>query len=190
MSTERILVHESILSPFRTHLQTAISTLYSAPHPAPCLVTPVGVSKNQSLVSDALAKGATLLSGSLHSPEPIDTRMRPLVVEGLTKEMDLFYTESFGPTVGVFPFATEVEALALANDTEYGLSAAVFTTDLARGLRVARGIESGAVHVNGMTVHDEPALPHGGCKKSGWGRFGGGWGVEEFLRGKTVTWRD
>ena len=69
--------------------------------------------------------------------------MRPVVVEGVTKEMDLFYEESFGPTVAVFHWETEEQALRLANDTEYGLSAAVFTGDLARGLRMARGIESG-----------------------------------------------
>jgi len=84
------------------------------------------------------------------------------VVKGTKKGMDLFYTESFGPTVSIMTVSSEEEALELANDTEYGLSAAVFTRDMLRGLRMARGIESGAVHINGMTVHDETALPHGG----------------------------
>ena len=88
--------------------------------------------------------------------------MMPVVVVGTKKEMDLYYTESFGPTVSVMPVNSEEEALELANDTEYGLSSAVFTKDLGRALRIAKGIESGAVHVNGMTVHDETALPHGG----------------------------
>jgi acyl-CoA reductase-like NAD-dependent aldehyde dehydrogenase len=88
--------------------------------------------------------------------------MMPVVVKGTKKGMDLFYTESFGPTVSVMTVGSEEEALELANDTEYGLSAAVFTKDLQRGLRMAKLIESGAVHINGMTVHDETALPHGG----------------------------
>jgi len=77
-------------------------------------------------------------------------------------EIDLFYTESFGPTVSVITVKSEDEALDLANDTEYGLSAAIFTKDLGKALKMARQIESGAVHINGMTVHDETALPHGG----------------------------
>ena len=116
--------------------------------------------------------------------------MRPIVIEGITKDMDLYYTESFGPTVSLFSFEDEDEAIDMANDTEYGLSAAVFTESLTTGLRVAKRIESGAVHINGMSVHDEPALPHGGVKKSGWGRFNASFGLEEFLRCKTVTWSD
>lgn len=88
--------------------------------------------------------------------------MRPVIVKGTTKDMDLYYTESFGPTVSLIIVKSDEEALELANDTEYGLSAAVFTKDLGRGLRFAKRVESGAVHINGMTVHDETALPHGG----------------------------
>jgi acyl-CoA reductase-like NAD-dependent aldehyde dehydrogenase len=91
-----------------------------------------------------------------------DTKMRPVIVKGTTKDMDLFYMESFGPTVSLIAVKGDEEASELANDTAYGLSSAVFTRGLGRGLRFARGIESGAVHINGMTVHDETALPHGG----------------------------
>jgi len=104
--------------------------------------------------------------------------------------MEIYRTESFGPTVSLLPFSTEAAALAVANDTEYGLSAAIFTKDLAAGLRIARQIETGAVHINNMTVHDEPNLPHGGAKKSGFGRFGGSVGLDEFQRSKTITWAD
>ncbi|MGQ8481205.1 aldehyde dehydrogenase family protein, partial [Klebsiella pneumoniae] len=75
--------------------------------------------------------------------------------------------------VAVVRARDEEEAIALANDTEYGLSAAVFTRDTARGLRVARRIRSGICHVNGPTVHDEAQMPFGGVKGSGYGRFGG-----------------
>jgi acyl-CoA reductase-like NAD-dependent aldehyde dehydrogenase len=116
--------------------------------------------------------------------------MRPIVVGGVNKDMELYYTESFGPSVSVISVESEEEAVAIANDTEYGLSSAVFTENLARGLRIARQIESGAVHINAMTVHDESNLPHGGAKMSGWGRFNGSWGIEEFLRIKTVTYQE
>jgi len=103
--------------------------------------------------------------------------------------MDLYRTESFGPTVSFIVVDTEEEALRIANDTEYGLSAAVFTEDLRTGLRFAKEIESGAVHINGMSVHDESGLPHGGVKQSGYGRFGS-MGMDEWVRTKTVTYKD
>ncbi|KAK4951118.1 hypothetical protein LTR28_006898 [Elasticomyces elasticus] len=104
--------------------------------------------------------------------------------------MDIFYTESFGPSVALISVKDDEEAIELANDTEYGLSGSVFTEDLRRGLRIAKAIDSGAVHINGMSVHDEAALPHGGVKKSGWGRFNAQWGMEEFLKIKVVTYRE
>ena len=145
MSTERILLHTSLTSSFPSALNSAISKLYGPSTPAPILVTPAGVTKSQRLLSQAESKGAKIITGDLNAKETSETRMRPIVVEGVTKEMDLFYEESFGPSVALFTFETEEEALALANDTEYGLSAAVFTRDLARGLRLARQIESGWV---------------------------------------------
>lgn len=81
---------------------------------------------------------------------------------GVTEEMDLYKTESFGPTISVIKVETKEEALRIANDTKYGLSSLVFMEDLQRGLRFARGIESGAVHINGMTVHDKTVLLHRG----------------------------
>jgi benzaldehyde dehydrogenase (NAD) len=79
------------------------------------------------------------------------------------------------------------EAVRLANDSDYGLSAAVFTGDLARGLEIARRLESGICHVNGPTVHDEAQMPFGGVKASGYGRFGGRAGVEAFTELRWIT---
>lgn len=113
--------------------------------------------------------------------------MRPIILSDVTRDMDIYYTESFGPSVSLLTYSTEAEAVEIANDTEYGLAAAVFTENLTTGLRIAKQIESGAVHINHMTVHDEPRLPHGGSKSSGFGRFGGNWGLDEFLTSKTIT---
>ncbi|RDL33261.1 putative salicylaldehyde dehydrogenase [Venustampulla echinocandica] len=188
MSTERVIVHESVVEKFEEAFKNAVGGFAPESSEAPVLVSKLGVEKTQRLLKDAVNKGAIILHGDANQPDNCTT-MRPVVVKGMTKEMDLYYTESFGPTVSLMTIKTEEEALALANDTEYGLTAAVFTKDLQRGLRMARGIESGAVHINGMTVHDETALPHGGMKSSGYGRFGSS-GLDEWVRTKTVTFRN
>lgn len=190
MSTERILVHRKVLEPFAKALKTAAEKMYSPTSDAPVLIAKAGVEKNQQLRSDAVSKGATVLLGDINSKETSPHRIRPQIISNVTKEMDLFYTESFGPTVSLIAVDSDEEAIDLANDTEYGLSGAIFTASLARGLRIAREIDSGAVHINSMSVHDESGLAHGGVKKSGWGRFNGQWGVDEFLKLKTVTFME
>ncbi|KAE9992163.1 hypothetical protein EG327_009896 [Venturia inaequalis] len=189
MSTERILVHSSIISEFRTALQGAITSVFPAHTPA-VLIASAGVEKNKKLIEDAVSKGAKVTHGDHKIEESSKTRMAPIVVEGVKDHMDLFHTESFGPSVSLIPFETEEEAVKMANDTDYGLSGAIFTESLGRGLRMAKQIESGAIHINSMSVHDEPNLPHGGVKKSGWGRFNSKWGLAEFLRTKTITFQE
>jgi len=105
------------------------------------LINKQAVEKNKRLLKDAVDKGAIILHGDPENGK--DAKMRPVVVKGVKKGMDLFYTESFGPTVSIITVKSEEEALEVANDTEYGLSSAVFTKDLATGLRFARGIEAG-----------------------------------------------
>ena len=116
--------------------------------------------------------------------------MKPVVLSDVSEKMDIYYTESFGPTVSVFTVESDEEAIKIANDTDYGLASAVFTEDLRRGLKIAKAIETGAVHINSMSVHDEALLPHGGAKKSGFGRFNSREGLEEWVRTKIVTWKD
>ncbi|KAI9847673.1 MAG: hypothetical protein M1837_001921 [Sclerophora amabilis] len=188
MSTERILVDSTVVEEFSGYLKTAVRDIFGSDS-AQVLVSPAAAQRSARLVENAKSLGAKILTGSLVGDEASSARMRPIVVENVSKDMDLYYTESFGPSVSLLTFDTETEAIDIANDTEYGLSASVFTESLSRGLNVARQIESGAVHINGMTVHDEPNLPHGGTKQSGFGRFGGSWGLDEFLRTKTVTFK-
>jgi acyl-CoA reductase-like NAD-dependent aldehyde dehydrogenase len=101
--------------------------------------------------------------------------------------MDLYRDESFGPVVAVMRARDEEQAIELANDSQYGLSAAVFTRDTARGLRIARRIQSGICHVNGPTVHDEAQMPFGGVGASGYGRFGGKAGIDSFTEQRWIT---
>jgi benzaldehyde dehydrogenase (NAD) len=113
--------------------------------------------------------------------------MRATAIDRVTEKMDLYRDESFGPIVGIVRARDEEEAIRLANDSDYGLAAAVFTRDTARGLAVARRIRSGICHVNGPTVHDEPQMPFGGVGSSGYGRFGGRAGIDSFTELRWIT---
>ena len=113
--------------------------------------------------------------------------MQATVVDGVTPAMRLYEEESFGPVVSVIRVNGDEEAIKVANDTEYGLSAAVYSKDIARALKVARRIESGICHINGPTVHDEAQMPFGGTKASGYGRFGGKAAIDEFTELRWIT---
>ncbi len=109
------------------------------------------------------------------------------MLTGVTPDMRLYSEESFGPLVTIIPVEGPEEAVTVANDTEYGLSAAVFSQDVAGALELAQRIESGICHINDTTVHDEPQMPFGGVKSSGWGRFGGRAALEEFTELRWIT---
>jgi acyl-CoA reductase-like NAD-dependent aldehyde dehydrogenase len=131
------------------------------------LTSPAGVKKNKALLKDTENKGAGALFGDINAEEAALERMRPVVVKNVKKGMDLYYTESFIPTISFIKVENEKEVIKILNDTEYGLASAVFTKDLARGLRVAKKIKSGAVHINTISFHDETSLLHVGVKASG-----------------------
>jgi len=190
MSTERVIVHSSIADEFTKAFKEATAQQYDSNSQSPTLVTSTGANKTKKLVRSALANGATIILGDsdeFNEAVPESTGMRPVILTNVKKGSDLYENESFGPQVAIYTFETEEEALEIANDTDFGLSGAVFTKDLQAGLRIARGYETGAVHINSMTIHDESNLPHGGAKHSGWGRFSGVTGLEEYLRSKIVT---
>ncbi|KAK4673240.1 hypothetical protein QC763_110110 [Podospora pseudopauciseta] len=189
MSTERILVHKNVKAEFEKRFVGAIDQIFGSAPDAPILINSAAVTKNKALIKDALAKGGELLYGNPDAVEKSDTRMKPVVINNANREMEIYQTESFGPSVALYEIETEEEALEVANDTEYGLTSAVFTEDLRRGLRFAKEIETGAVHINSMTVHDESALPHGGAKASGYGRFNTATGMAEWVRTKTITYK-
>ena len=135
------------------------------------------------LINDARGKGADILTGG----EAETVLMPATVVDKVTPEMAIYSDESFGPITAVIRARDEAHAVQLANDTQYGLSAAVFTNDAARGLKVARQIKSGICHVNGPTVHDEAQMPFGGVGASGYGRFGGKAGIDSFTELRWIT---
>ncbi len=189
MSTERIIVVDAIAQAFAEKFRSKVATMTVGD---PCVgAAPLGavvdartVARCKSLIDDALAHGARLLSGGETTRNVL---MPAHVVDGVTREMKLFRDESFGPVVGIIRARDEAHAIELANDSAYGLSASVFTRDVARGLVVARKIRSGICHVNGPTVHDEPQMPFGGIGASGYGRFGGKAGVDQFTELRWIT---
>ncbi|KAJ5698654.1 hypothetical protein N7462_000659 [Penicillium macrosclerotiorum] len=191
MATDRILVHSDIAPSFIAALQQALASAPADTLP-PTLVNIASKARVDTLISTAVAAGAHFLSGSADAPLPVDAgvRMAPTILGGVSEDMALWQEEAFASVAACMTFESEDEAIRLANGSGYGLSASVFTEDLRRGLKMAKKLQSGAVHINSMTIHDEPVLPHGGVKNSGWGRFNADEGLNEFLSTKSVTWMD
>jgi acyl-CoA reductase-like NAD-dependent aldehyde dehydrogenase len=188
MSTERIIVVDAVAEAFAEKFRTKASALAcgdprEGKTPLGAVVDQRTVGHVNSLIEDALAKGARALTGGKSD----SVLMCATVIDGVTREMNLYRDESFGPIVAIIRAKDEEDAIRLANDSEYGLSAAVFTRDAARGLKVARRIRSGICHVNGPTVHDEPQMPFGGVGASGYGRFGGKAGIDSFTELRWIT---
>ena len=114
------------------------------------MISPAAGERVESLITDALSKGAQILAGQFYVQGAV---VQPIVLGGVTRDMDIYYQESFGPVVTLFEFDTNEEAIRLANDTEYGLVSSVFSENIAAALAVARKIRSGSCHINGATVH-------------------------------------
>ncbi|HSX54373.1 MAG TPA: aldehyde dehydrogenase [Sphingomonas sp.] len=188
MSTERIIVVDAVADAFVEKFAAKVGTMpvgdpREGKTPLGAVVDRKTVDHVKSLIDDALANGAVQVNGG----EADGVLMPAHVIDKVTPDMKLFRDESFGPVVGVVRARDEAHAIELANDTEYGLSASVFTRDTARGLKVARQIKSGICHVNGPTVHDEAQMPFGGVKASGYGRFGGKAGIDSFTELRWIT---
>jgi acyl-CoA reductase-like NAD-dependent aldehyde dehydrogenase len=188
MSTERIIVVDSVADEFVAQFSAKAQTLVAGDPregktPLGALVDGNAARHVRDLVADAVRLGGTVAAGG----DGEGVLMPATVVDGVTPAMRIYREESFGPVVAVIRVKDEEAAIAAANDSEYGLSASVFSRDIARALSVARRIQSGICHINGPTVHDEAQMPFGGVKASGYGRFGGQAGVAEFTEMRWIT---
>lgn len=188
MSTERIVVDEKIADAFVERLVGKVKSLpLGDPRKGPVvlgsLVDISAVHRCNEMIDDALAKGAKLLCGG----KADSTLMPATLIDHVTPAMRIYGEETFGPVKAIVRVSGEDAAVACANDTAYGLSSAVIGADVARALRVAGRIQSGICHINGPTVHDEPQMPFGGVKDSGYGRFGGKPGIEAFTDVRWVS---
>ncbi len=188
MSTERIVVDAKVADAF---VEKFAAKAQSLPVGDPrsgnvvlgAMVSDTAAEKVRALINDATAKGATLAAGGATK----GTIMPATILDHVTPAMRAYGEESFGPMVTVVRVNGDEEAIRVANDTEYGLSAAVFSRDIARALGVAKRIESGICHINAPTVHDEAQMPFGGMKASGYGRFGGRAAIDAFTELRWIT---
>ena len=188
MSTERIVVDRAVADALAEKLAERASALAVGDPREPTtaigpLINRAAVERVNGLVEDAVGKGAKALSGGA----PDGPCFPPTVLAGVTPDMRLYSEESFGPLVAVMPVDGVDEAVRVANDSDYGLAAAVFSENVPAALEVAQRIESGICHVNDTTVQDEPQMPFGGVKASGFGRFGGRAALEEFTELRWIT---
>ena len=189
MSTERLIVDQKIADEFvRKFADKAKNLPLGDPRkPDPVVLgSVIGMSTVEhcnALIDDAVAKGAKLVCGG----KAENTLMPATLLYHVTPAMRIYHEETFGPVKAIVRVNGVQEAVACANDNEYGLSASVFGRDIARAYNVARKIDSGICHVNGPTVHDEAQMPFGGVKGSGLGRFGGKAGIHEFTELRWIT---
>ena len=188
MSTERIIVDEKVADEFIAKLVARATSLpLGDPRQGPVVLGSVvdqtTVERVNALIDDAIAKGAKLLCGG----KADNTLMPATLLDHVTSAMDIFYEETFAPVKAIVRVKNVEEAIAIANDNEFGLSAAVYGRDTARAWQVAARIESGICHINGPTVHDEAQMPFGGVKSSGYGHFGGQAGIDAFTDTRWIT---
>jgi aldehyde dehydrogenase (NAD+) len=151
------------------------------------LVSEAQFDKVQGLIQSGIEEGARLVAGGVGRPDGLNRGwfVKPTVFADTTQEMTIIREEIFGPVLSIMPFDSEDEAIALANDTPYGLAAYIQTGDMNRARRVAAQLRAGMIQVNGASRIS--GSPFGGYKQSGVGREGGMWGIEEFLEIKTIS---
>ncbi|MBU8817450.1 NAD-dependent succinate-semialdehyde dehydrogenase [Mycolicibacterium goodii] len=188
-AANRLFVHSSVIDEFGRRLAERMAQMpvgrgtEDGVRVGP-LIDEAALRKVTSLVDDAVKRGASVLTGGAQPSGP-GFFYPPTVLTGVPRDAEMARQEIFGPVAPLTSFDTEEEAVAAANDTEYGLVAYVFTNDLRRALRVAEALETGMVGLN-QGVVSNPAAPFGGVKQSGLGREGGAVGIDEFLETKYV----
>jgi acyl-CoA reductase-like NAD-dependent aldehyde dehydrogenase len=188
MANSRLIVEEPIFDAFCEKLTARVKTYQVGdPHDPHTIIGPL-IRRSQcdfidAQLKDALAKGAKVLTGGTHQ----DNFYQPTIVTDVNSQMRIYSEESFGPITTVIKCRSADEALAIANDTSYGLSSGVITNDLQKALDLALRLEAGMVHINDTTMTDEPHVPFGGIKNSGLGREGGQYSMEEMTELKWIT---
>ena len=190
MSTERIIVEEAIADEFVGKLAAKASKLPSG-NPRDhvvlgSLIDLAPAEKMDALISDATAKGGKVVAGGKRD----GTVVEATVIDNVAPGMRMYDEESFGPVKPIIRVKSAEEAINVANDTEYGLSSAIFSRDVTRALELAKKLHAGMCHINGPTVQDEAQMPFGGVGASGYGRFGGKAAIAEFTDLRWITIED
>lgn len=188
MSANRVLVHSSVAAEFREKFVTKVSSLTTGDPADPStvigpLINHREVENLERVVDAAIENGARALVRGASSGNVLG----PVVLDNVAPSDAIAQGELFGPVILLMEFDTDDEAIAIANDTEYGLSGALHTRDLARGVRLAKRIETGMVHINDSTISDEPLVPFGGEKNSGIGRLSGQSTIDELTTQQWIS---
>jgi vanillin dehydrogenase len=188
MSTERIVVDEAVADEFLEKFRVRANAIKASdPRDPACvmgaMITEQAAQRVKSLINDAEMKGASLVTGGRQEGVFVD----PAILDHVTPAMRIYHEECFGPVASIIRVKGDDEAVSVANDTEYGLVASIFSRDVARALALSQRLETGICHINSATIHDEPQMPFGGVKASGYGRFGGKAGIDEFTELRWIT---
>ena len=188
MSVEKVLVQERIYDSFLQQFVARASKLKTGnvadqSNVIGPLINDRQAAKVKHQLDDAIAKGAKIALGGGVNGRFVE----PTIVTHVTQDMDIWRDETFGPVAVVVPFSSDEEAIAMNNDTEYGLSSGIITEDEHRAMDIARRLDTGMCHVNCATINDEAHAPFGGTKASGVGRYGGRWSLEAFSETRWIT---
>lgn len=181
MSTERVFVQKEVYEEF---LKKIVALAEKSKGDSLPQRTSAFAGRIESLLKDADSKGAQLVYGSISRNHAF---LEPVIFAEVTPDHQIYDTETFGPAFYVNRVESIEEAIDCVNSSDYGLSCGLWGHNDLEAINIARRLDTGAVHINGMTVHDEPNLPHGGVKLSGYGRFNSVWGLGEFQYTKTIT---
>ena len=189
MSTERVLVNEKVADALIGRLKAKIDGFVTGDPREHVHIAHVESQRSAerilAMVRDAEAKGAKAITAYRVN----GTAISPILLDGIAPDMQLYAEESFGPVCTLERVKDDDEAVAKANDSAFGLSAAVFSRDIGRAMALAQRIESGICHINSATVDDEAPMPFGGVKESGYGRFGSQAAIHEFTELRWITVR-
>jgi acyl-CoA reductase-like NAD-dependent aldehyde dehydrogenase len=188
MSTRRIIVERSIADEFTQRLAEKTATLKTGDPKEPDtiigpLINEQALATVRSRVEDAVSKGAKVLAGG----DAVGPAFQATLLADVPDDSEFAREETFGPVAAIEVVDSAEQAVERANSTSYGLSAGIITSDPDRGFALARELESGIVHVNDQTIADEPQMPFGGVKGSGYGRFGGQAVIDEFTELRWIT---
>jgi aldehyde dehydrogenase (NAD+) len=188
MSVERIIVHRDVAAEFtEKFVANTMKLKVGNPREMANCIGPIinqkQLDKIRDQVDDAVAKGAKILCGGKND----GLFFQPTVLTNITRDMKVFREETFGPIAPVITVGSVDEAVEVANDSEYGLSAGIMTRNEERGLAIARRLHTGMAHINDSSVNDEPHVPFGGVRWSGLGRHGGRAGIDTFTEMRWIT---
>ncbi len=186
MCANRVLVQRSVYDEFVTKFTAKVSTLKTGdPIDPDTIIGPVINDRQAKNLAALIEKGIEEGANPVLRGSNSGRLFEPTVLADVTTDMTVAQEELFGPVVCVIPFDTEEEAITIANETRFGLSGAVHTSNLERGVEFAKKVHTGMIHVNDITINDEPIVAFGGEKQSGIGRMNGEWSLDEFT---TLKW--